>query len=316
MKKISLVVPCYSEEENVPLIYGILKGIMATYSGRYTYEIIFVDNDSEDSTQQVIRDIASKDKNTKAIFNNRNFGPENSIFYGVLQASGDAVIYLASDLQDPPEMIHDFIKHWEEGSLVVWGQKTTSKESKIYYLLRTVYYKLIKALSPIKQYEHVTGFGLYDKKVVSHFKTINDPWPMLRNIIPYLGYKPVLIPYVQPSRQKGKSSYTLFKYFDTALNSLVHTSKAPLKLAIYVGFICAGLSFLVGCFYLVYKIFYWDSFYLGLAPVLIAIFFISSIQIIFLGLIGEYILNILDRASFRNYVVEKERINFDPDDEK
>lgn len=311
MKKISLVVPCYNEEENAHEAYDVLKKIMDGYKKKYAYEIIFTDNDSSDKTPEILREIAKKDKNVKVILNNRNFGPENSLFHGILQSSGDAVIYLASDLQDPPDLIPEFISQWEQGNLVVWGQKTNSEENALMYFLRTVYYKTIKFLSPIKQYEHVTGFGLYDKKVVEELRKINDPWPMLRNVIPNLGYKPVLIPYMQPKRLRGSSSYNFFRYFNTALNSLVHTSKAPLKFAIYIGFICAGLSFLTGCFYLAFKLLYWDSFTLGLAPVLVAVFFIGSLQIMFLGLLGEYVLNILDRESFTCYVVEKERINFD-----
>lgn len=312
MKKISLVVPCYNEEGNVPEIYPKLTELMETL-GRYDYEIVFSDNDSTDNTAQILREIAAKDKRVKVILNNRNFGHECSLFHAILKASGDAVIYLAADMQDPLELIPQFIERWENGALVVWGQKTGSTESKFMYWVRSLYYKIIKALSPIKQYQHVTGFGLYDRKLLEHFRNLCDPWPMLRNLVPYLGYKPELIPYKQAARKHGKSAHGFFKYFDTALNSLVHTSKVPLKIAIYGGFICSLLSFAAGLFYLIYKLVLWDNFEVGMAPVVIAVFFLASVQITFMGVMGEYILNILDRASFREYVIEKETINFEAD---
>lgn len=312
MKKISLVVPCYNEEGNVPELYPKLTELMATL-GRYDYEIIFSDNDSRDNTAQILKDIAAQDKRVKVILNNRNFGHECSLFHAILKTSGDAVIYLAADMQDPLELIPQFIERWENGAMVVWGQKTGSTESKLMYLTRSLYYKIIKALSPIKQYKHVTGFGLYDRRLVEHFHNLRDPWPMLRNIVPYLGYKPELIQYKQASRKHGKSAHSFLRYFDTALNSLVHTSKVPLKMAIYGGFICSLVSFIASLFYLIYKLVFWDNFDVGIAPVVIAVFFLASVQITVMGFMGEYILNILDRASFREYVIEKETINFDAD---
>lgn len=310
VKKISIVIPCFNEEENVQDMYQAIKAQMAKLANDYTYENIFIDNDSTDKTISILKDIAKKDKKVKVILNNRNFGPEVSSFYALLQTSGDAVITLCCDMQEPPEMIPAFIHEWEKGFPVVWGQNKGYEESILMSSCRNLYYKIIETLSPIKQYKHITGFGLLDRKVVEQLRPLNDPWPMIRNIIPDLGYTPKLLPFDKKPRSKGKSSYTFFKYFDTALNSLTHTSKIPLKLAIYLGFTCGVLSFLTGCFYLFAKILFWESFSFGLAPILIGLFFIMSVQIFFLGLIGEYLLAVLDRVSFRHYVIEKERINF------
>lgn len=310
MKKISIVVPCYNEEENVEETSVIIKGIMKKMSG-YAYEIIFPDNDSTDSTQNILRKMAAEDKNVKVILNNRNFGFDCSVFNAVCAASGDAVIFLTCDRQDPPEMIPEFIAQWEKGAKVVWGQKTSSEESRPMYLCRSIYYKLIKLFSPIPQYRQVIGFGLYDKEVVEQLRRTNDPRPILRNIIPDLGYKPVLIPYEQRSRQKGVSNFRFFTLFDYALNSLVHTSKIPMKIMIYLGMLSGIASFSVGCFYLLYKLLNWNTFSAGVAPIIIAISFLASLQIFFLGIMGEYILAILDRVGFTKHVIEKERINFD-----
>lgn len=309
-KKISIVVPCYNEQENVADMYNAIKSEMAKLEEDYTYENVFIDNDSADNTVKILKEIAAKDKRVKVIVNNRNFGPEVSSFYALLQTSGDAVISICCDMQEPPAMIPDFIKEWEKGFPVVWGQNGGCKEGWFMRSCRSLYYKIIEMLSPIKQYKHITGFGLLDRKVIEQLRPLDDPWPMVRNIIPDLGYTPKLLPFQQLPRQKGTSSYTFFKYFDTALNSLTHTSKVPLKIAIYLGFICGVLSFMAGCFYLFAKLFFWESFSFGLAPILIGVFFIMSVQIFFLGLLGEYLLAVLDRVSFRHYVIEKERINF------
>lgn len=309
-KKISFVIPCYNEEKNLINVYdAVIKEIKKL--SRYDYEIIFIDNCSKDDSAKILRQMAQEDKKVKVIFNRRNFGPERSPFYAILQTSGDAVIVIVSDLQDPPEMIPDFIKHWEKGEDVVWGQKTNVQENKIMFWVRSLYYKILKQFSPVTQYEHVTGFGLIDKKVVALLKNINDPWPMLRNIVPDLGFVPKLLPYQQKARKNGLSSYTLSRYIDTALSTFVHTSKVPLKIAIYFGVFCSLISFLTGCFYLGYKLLFWDSFSVGMAPLLICLFFIASVQILFLGVMGEYILAIYDKVGFVRYVVEKERLNFE-----
>lgn len=310
MKKISIVIPCYNEEENVEETCSIVKGIMEKTAG-YSYEIIFPDNDSVDNTPGILRKMAAQDKNVKIIFNNRNFGFDCSLFNAICAASGDAVIFLTCDRQEPPEMIPEFISEWEKGAKVVWGQKTSSQESRLMFLCRSIYYKLIKTFSMVPQYKQVIGFGLYDKEVVKLFRNLNDPRPILRNTVPDLGYKPVLLSYEQRSRQKGSSNFRFFALFDYALNSLIHTSKVPMKIMIYLGMLSGIISFSVGCFYLLYKLLNWNTFSAGVAPIIIAISFLASLQIFFLGLIGEYILAILDRTGFTKHVIEKERINFD-----
>lgn len=310
MKKISIVVPCYNEEENVVRMAEAVRTVMSGLP-QYDYENIFIDNCSTDSTAEKLRQLAREDRRIKVILNNRNFGPECSGMHALLQASGDAVIGIACDFQDPPEMIPAFIEKWEQGAKVVFGQKKGSGESGLMYRVRSLYYVIIRRLSSVPQYDHVTGFGLLDKKVIREMEAMRDPWPMTRNMIPALGYVPELIPYVQRARERGKSSYNLFSYFNTALSSLVHTSKVPLKLAIWIGLFFSLLSFLVGCFYLGYKLLFWDSFSVGQAPLVIMVSFIASLQLVFLGLLGEYVLAILDRVSFSRYVIEKECINFD-----
>lgn len=309
-KMISIVVPCYNEQDNVQNMYQALTNIMSAMT-MYDYEIIFIDNASEDSTAEILKHIAAKDTRAKIILNNRNFGPEQSGFYALTQANGDAIIGLACDFQDPPELIPEFVQKWEQGAKVVWGKKNSAEESKLMFLARTLYYKLVKNISDVEQYEHVTGWGLIDREVMDRLAELKDPWPMTRNQIPELGYKPVLISYNQPKRTAGRSSYNFIRYFDTAMNSIIHTSKIPLKLAIHVGFGCSLISLLVGLYYIVYKLVFWNDVAFGVAPLLVGVFFIASLQIFFLGILGEYVLAILNRVSFRRYVIEKERINFD-----
>lgn len=309
-KKISIVVPCYNEEKNVEFAYKEISAVLKNMSA-YNYEILFIDNCSEDKTADILRKLAKNDKNVKVILNNRNFGPEQSSFYALTQSTGDAVIGLPCDLQDPPALIPNLVKEWDKGAKVVFGQKLESDENKLMYFFRTIYYKIIKMLSPLPQYDQAASLGLLDRKVIKEAAAMRDPWPLVRNIVPQLGYVPVLLPYKQKARERGHSSYNLIKYFDTALSSLVHTSKIPMKAAIWVGSILAILSFMTGCFYLVYKLCYWNSFTIGQAPIVIMLCFLTSILLIFLGILGEYLLAVLDRISFHGYVIEKERINFD-----
>ena len=309
-KKISFVLPCYNEEENIPDAYDAVVAEMKKFP-KYAFDILFIDNASTDGSAAVLRRLAKKDERVKVIFNRRNFGPERSPFYAILQTTGDAVIVLHTDLQIPMDMIPDFVENWERGEDVVWAQKKNVVENPVMFFLRSVYYRLLKLLSPVTQYEHVTGCGLIDKKVVALLKNVNDPWPMLRNIVPDLGFVPKLLPYDERPRAKGKSSYTLVRYIDTALSTFVHTSKVPLKVAIYTGALCAVASFLTGCFYLFYKLLFWNDFSVGVAPLVISLFFVASMQILFLGVMGEYILAIYDKVGFVRYVVEKERLNFD-----
>ncbi|MDR1124075.1 MAG: glycosyltransferase family 2 protein [Elusimicrobiota bacterium] len=311
MKTITFVIPCYNERENIPALYAAVNEIMAQKLPQYKYDFIFADNASPDGSAQVLKTMAAADKRVRVIINNRNFGVDRSCMNAFLAARGDAAIILACDLQNPPALIPDFVKLWESGAKVVWAQRVGSSENILMKAARGLYYKIIKTLSDVKQYEYTTGWGLYDAGVIAKVSALRDPAPLMRNIIPDLGYEPALVPYCQPRRARGKSSYNFWRYFDTALSSLINTSKVPLKICIFFGFFTALLSGLAGAYYFAYKLLYWDSFSPGIAPLVVGIFFLSSVQIFFLGIAGEYILAVLSRQSFTSYVIEKERINFD-----
>lgn len=310
MKKISLFTPCYNEEGNVYELYQKVTEVMRQVP-QYTYEYIFIDNHSTDRTREILRKIASEDKRVKVIFNVSNFGPSRSGSYGFYQTSGDVSICLACDFQDPPELIPEFIKKWEEGYKVVWGKKIGSAESKLMYFVRCLYYKIIKAFADSKQYENVTGFGLYDKEVMDLFRRANDPTPNFRNQVGEYGYEVGIVEYFQPERKSGKSSYNFFRYYNDAIHSLVTTSKAPLRLATFVGLTVGGVSFVIGVIYLILKLLFWNSFNIGVAPLMCGVFFFGAVQLVFLGVIGEYIGEILARQMNRPLVVEEERINFE-----
>lgn len=310
MLKISILTPCYNEEENVQEMYETVKQVMSTLP-QYTYEHLFIDNCSLDHTASQLRNIAKADNRVKVILNERNFGPGRSGSYGFFQTSGDATICLACDFQDPPELIPEYIRKWEQGHKVVWGMKTASKEKGLMFNVRTLYYNIIQKFSDVKQYKHVTGFGLYDKSVVSALRELNEPSPNFRNLIAELGYDIAFIEYVQAERKRGKSSYNFFRYFDTAMKALVNTSQVPLRIVTFLGFVLSALSFCVGLVYLILKLVFWNSFNAGTAPILIGIFFLGAIQIFFIGVLGEYIGEILTRVTKRPLVTVKECINFD-----
>lgn len=308
MTKISIMTPCYNEAENVDELY---ERICAAMQGLdYKYEHIFIDNASTDSTADKIRRLIEKDKRVKAIFNTRNFGHIRSPYHGLLQCSGDAVIAMASDLQDPPERIPEFIKKWEDGFRVVIGVKTKTQESGVFYFLRTLYYKVLRSLSDVELIEHFTGFGLYDQKVITLLRQFDDAYPYFRGQIADLGFPIAKIEFTQPRRKRGISKNNFFTLFDLAMLGLTGYTKIPLRLATMLGFAAAAISFLIGMSYLVYKLVNWYNFSLGLAPVVIGLFFLGSIQLIFLGIVGEYIGAIYTQIIHRPLVIEKERINF------
>lgn len=308
-KTISLFTPCYNEEGNVWELYQQVTGVMKQLP-QYDYEYIFIDNHSTDNTPNILRKIAREDKHIKVIFNVKNFGPSRSGAYGFFQTSGDVSICLACDFQDPPELIPEFIKKWEQGYKVVLGKKTKTEEKGFISIARKLYYKIIKTFSDSIQYEDVTGFGLYDKQVVKLLMEANEPNPNFRNLIGEFGYNVGFVEYFQPLRKKGKSSYNISKYFDVAMTSLVTASRAPLKFAVFGGVIVSVISFFVGLLYLIMKLIFWNSFSIGVAPILIGIFFMGAIQLFFIGILGEYIGEILLRLMNRPLVVEEERINF------
>ncbi|MDE6056052.1 MAG: glycosyltransferase family 2 protein [Lachnospiraceae bacterium] len=283
---------------------------------QYDYEILFADNASNDNSETILRDLANKDKHVKVIFNYRNYGPQRSGTNLCFRATGDAIIALPCDLQEPPEMIPEFVREWEKGNLIVWGQKTKSKEMPIKYFARSIYYKIIQNFSDYPQYEQTTGFGITDRSVYDKVKELNDPDMALRHLVAELGYPVKLIPYTQEQRKKGKSSYNIWRYFDFALDSLIRTSKVPLRLTTILGVICSVISFVMGIIYLIYKLICWDTFLAGMAPVVIAVFFLGSVQILTIGMIGEYVGVILTKVTKRPIVLEKECLNFDDNEEK
>ena len=311
MKKISIVVPCFNEEENVVPMADAIREEFKKNLSSYEYEIIFIDNDSKDNTRELIRELCNSDKGIKGIFNAKNFGQFNSPYYGMLQSTGDATVLMAADFQDPVEMIPKYVAAWEEGYKIAIGIKKSSQENKIMYHLRSLYYKTIKKLSEVEQIEHFTGFGLYDKAFINVMRNLDDPVPFLRGIVAELGFRRKEIPYEQPQRRAGITSNNLYRLYDAAMLSITAYTKVGLRLATFAGGILSGISMLIAVIYLILKLVYWDRFPAGMAPILIGMLFLGSIQIFFIGFIGEYILTINQRVMKRPLVVEEERINFD-----
>lgn len=311
-KKISIVSSAYNEEGNVRDLYEQVKAQMALLADKYDYEQIVLDNASTDGTLSVLRKIAAQDKRFKVIANARNFGHIRSPYYGILQASGDAVIYLASDLQDPPALIPQFIAAWEQGYQVVLAQKQTSRESPLFFAVRRLYYWLLNLLndSGAKLEPNCTGFGLYDKCVVDELRKLDDPYPYLRGLVCELGYAHKLIPFEQPLRTRGFTKNNFYTLYDNAMIGFTNHSKVPLRLAALGGFALGIVSLFLALVYLVLKLLYWDNFPMGTAPLLLAVLFFSSVQLFFIGIIGEYIGAILTQVLKRPLVIEKERINF------
>lgn len=308
MKLISIITPCYNEEENINELYERIHTVMSNVN--YSYEHIFIDNASTDKTVEMIRSLAKKDSRVKAILNTRNFGHIRSPYHGLLQGTGDAVAIMASDLQDPPERIIDFIRKWEEGYKTVIGVKTKSQETGIFYFFRTMYYRLLRRLSDVELIEHYTGFGLYDKQVIKILNDLDDPYPYFRGIIADLGFPIARIEFEQPRRKRGISKNNFYTLYDMAMLGMTGYTKIPLRLATIFGFATAALSFLVGSIYLFYKLLFWQQFSLGSAPIVIGLFFLGSVQLLFLGIVGEYIGAIYTQVMRRPLVIEKERINF------
>lgn len=314
MKKISIVIPCYNEEANVMPIVGAIKERFenADILKKYDYEILFMDNDSKDGTRQIIRNLCAGDKRIKAIFNAKNFGQFNSPYYGMLQTTGDATMLMAADFQDPPKLIDKFVAGWEEGYKIVIGVKAHSTDGKVVYAFKCLYYNLIKKFSQVDQIQHFTGYGLYDKSFIDILKNLDDPTPFLRGIVAELGFKRKEIPYDQPKRRAGRSSNNFYTLYDAAMLSFTSYTKIGLRIATFFGAICALIMLLVALIYLIMKLIWWDRFPAGMAPVLIGMLFLGSVQIFFIGFLGEYVLNINQRVMKRPLVVEEERINFGP----
>ena len=307
---ISVVTHCYNEEANVEELYARITAVLKE-AVKYEYEIIFIDNHSGDGTVGVLRRLAMVDKRLKVIVNARNFGHIRSPYHALLQASGDAVIIMASDLQDPPELICDFVSKWEAGYKIVLGVKQGSDEGFVFNLVRETYYNVMAKLSEVPLVKNTTGFGLYDRQVMDVLRQIDDPYPYFRGLICDLGFERAEIPFKKPARKRGFTKNNFYTLYDIAMLGITNHSKVPLRLATFTGFCLAGMSLLAALAYLAYKLVFWDSFQLGLAPLIIGMFFFSSVQLIFLGIVGEYVGAIHTQVLKRPLVVEKERINFD-----
>ncbi len=309
LKLISVVTACFNEEENVKVLYEQIKAVFIDLP-QYEYEHIFIDNASKDRTVAILKEIAQKDHKVKIIVNTRNFGHIRSPYYALMQARGDAVISIVADLQDPPNMIKEFIKKWEEGYKIVIGVKTQSEESQIFFAIRKAYYNLVGRLSEIELIKNFTGFGLYDQKVIETLRSIEDPYPYFRGLICDIGFERAVIEYVQPSRKRGLTKNNFYTLYDMAMLGITNHSKVPLRIATMTGFIVALISLVVALGYFGYKLIFWDKFQVGIAPLVIGLFFFSSVQLFFVGIIGEYVGAIHTQVLRRPLVVEKERVNF------
>lgn len=310
MKKISIVIPCYNEKDNVSLMANSLKDLFADTLKKYDYEIIYIDNGSNDGTTEELKKICKNNKKIKAIFNIRNFGVFNSSHYAILQSTGDCTILLACDFQDPIELIPTFIEHWNDGYKIVVGVKEQSDENAIVYRLRSVYYNMLKKLSNIDIIRHFTGFGLYDKSFVELLRQLDDSTPFLRGMVAEYGYDIKKVSYKQPQRKRGKSHNSFSDLYDATMLSFTTYTTSGLRIVTIAGFIIGITSFIIGLVYLFLKLKYWYTFNAGTAPILVGMFFLGGIILISLGLIGEYVISINRRSMHRPLVIEKERINF------
>jgi len=315
-RSLTLLAPCFNERDNVALLHQRLTAVVAELPD-LACELVFIDNASTDGTQDELRKLVAQTERqpagglpVKAILNQRNFGHVRSPYHGLLEVSGDAVVVMASDLQDPPELVTELIKKWREGYVVVMGQKIQSEESWLFFTLRRVYYKVVKRLADVELIENATGFGLYDRKVIEDLRAMEDPYPYVRGLVCELGYPVARVPYEQPLRKRGITKNNFYTLYDVAMLGITSHSKVPLRLATMVGFGASALSFLVGFAYLVYKLIFWERFALGIAPVVIGLFFFASVQLFFIGILGEYLGSIHTKVTKRPLVIEKERIGW------
>lgn len=310
MKHITVVTPCYNEEDNVEEVYRQARAVFADIEG-VTYEHLFIDNFSSDRTPDILRAMAAADPEVKVILNARNFGHIRSPYYGLLQAGGDAAILLVSDLQDPPELMKDFVAAWIKGAKLVVGVKPSADESGLMFAIRRMYYRTVTRIADVKLVQNFTGFGLYDRQVLEQLRRIDDPYPYLRGLISEVGFDPVQIPYNQPRRKRGITKNNFYTLYDIAMLGITSHSRVPLRIATMAGFVLSGLSLVISLVYLVLKLIFWQEFSAGTAPILIGMFFFASVQLFFIGLLGEYVGAILTHVMKRPLVVERERINME-----
>jgi len=311
MTSISIVTGCFNEEDNVAELYRRVRAVLEALPG-YDYEHIFIDNASTDRTVAVLREICAADPHVKVIVNTRNFGHVRSPYHGLLQARGDAVCAIAADLQDPPELIRDFVARWEEGYKVIVAVKQPSREKRSMFFARGLYYRLINRLSEVPLIENFTGFGLYDRVVIDALRDIDDPYPYFRGLVSDLGYEHIEIPYAQQRREHGVTKNNFYTLWDLAMLGITNHSKVPLRLATMAGFLLSIFALGISVIYFVLKLMFWHTFDMGLAPLLIGIYFFGSVQLFFIGILGEYIGSIQTQVYHRPHVVERERINFGP----
>lgn len=313
MKTVTIVIPTYNEESNVNVAYEKINETVAPLRGKYRFELLFVDNDSTDRTRQLIRELCKKDKQVKAILNARNFGQARSHFYGLTQAEGDCAVLLHADLQNPPEVMLQFLSEWEKGAKVVIGIKDNSKENPVVFFLRTVYYKMMSVISEVEQIQHFSDFELLDRDFLNVLKNLHDPSPYLRGIVSELGFQMARVHYSQNKREHGKTKANPRTLYDFAMNGVTSYSKSILRLATVGGFVLSFVSIVVAVITFVKKLLYWDSFDMGIAAIGVGVFVLGSVQLFFTGLLGEYILNMNVRILDRPLVIESERINFETD---
>ena len=308
MKKITVVTPCYNEEDNVEEVYRQTRDVMCGVDG-ISYRHLFIDNRSTDKTADILRRLAAEDSNVQVILNARNFGPVRSPFYGLMQAGGDAVIGLAADLQDPPSLIREFIAHWQQGAKAVIGVKPSAQESRIMFSIRRAYYSLVTRIADVQLIQNFTGFGLFDRQVIEAMRQIDDPYPYMRGLISEIGCDTVQVSYIQPRRASGVSKINFYALFDVAMLGITSHSRVPLRVATMAGFFLSAMSLLTSIAYLILKLVFWNDFPFGQAPIVIGIFFFASIQLFFIGLLGEYVSAILTHVQKRPLVFERGRIN-------
>lgn len=316
MPHISVVAGCYNEEGNVEDLYERVKAAVESLPeahGRYTFELLLIDNASTDGTIERLRALAARDERVKVIVNARNFGHIRSPYYALLQSEGDVTIAMASDLQDPPELIPEFVKKWEEGFKIVAAVKTGAAESRLMWIFRTIYYRLVSRMASVELIQHFTGFGLYDRRVIEVLRAIEDPYPYLRGLISEIGFDIARVPFTQPERKHGKTKANFYVLYDMAMLGITTHSRIPMRLASMAGFLLSGFCAFVGLLYLVAKLVFWSQFQLGLAPVVIGSFLMSSALLFFVGVLGEYVASIQQHVRKLPLVVERERINFPPD---
>lgn len=311
MKKLICInIPCRNEKDNIIPLYQEITGIFHKQLSKYDYRIQFIDNDSTDGTRDIIRNLCKEDAHICAIFNVKNFGAQSG-FHGFLQTEGDCTINMAADFQDPVELIPQMVKEWENGAVIVCGVKKASLENKLMFFIRHLYYKILKSFSNYNIIEHFSGFGLYDREFVEFIRSLHDPCPYMRGLVAEFGYGIKEVMFIQPKRKNGKSKNNFYSLFNIAMQSFVTYTKVGPRIATIGGFFCSGITFFIALVYFILKMVYWNRFSGGIAPIVIGVFLIGSIQLFFIGLLGEYILNVNERLKNRPLVIEKERINFE-----